>query len=459
MSANLATGQNNTHKRVRIHPTANEHTTEKNSSPKMKSPKALALACVKGTAASLHPQVQKIVENYGIQFIDLYHKLQQKITQLSKMTNNPEFIPRSARINFEFYVRPEIKQTPEFSNIESSTTDLIKSFQLNLKEQIMATMRLDIQQLHNEIETTICHLLFYTAKAFHLQHNPTLINHTVVHTVAFLITGFGDNLLKHCRLNRASFNTKFTEVFNDNTISTLCSLPAASLNNVSNTNNPLNRYARNLTQPSQSQEDSSRIAIDITPAANFIDYLRQTLETILVTSIDNYTNQVNTNTATSQLEALRTELLHEQETAKTAEQMDFSPSVSPQEQQELIAKSTSQAVSGLSREIQSLKAKLENSNSNHHRSKSTSSTNFKKNSPTRGRTRASLKKKSSVQNTLRSRSPASKPKQTRSRSFTPTRKKHADKNNGSSNNRRNEPNKRSHSKSNKRQTNLRRSSK
>ena len=107
MSENLVTGQNTT-KRVRIHPTMNDKTTDKGKSTKLKTPKALALACVTGTAASLHPQVQPIVETYGNRLIDIYHKLQQKNIQLSKMENNLDFIPRSARINFEFYVRPEV---------------------------------------------------------------------------------------------------------------------------------------------------------------------------------------------------------------------------------------------------------------------------------------------------------------------------------------------------------------
>ena len=78
MSVNLETGHNNTQKRVRIHSKMNNMTTDKDKVTKVKTPKALALACIKGTVVSLHPQVQKIVENYGNQLIDLYHKLQQK---------------------------------------------------------------------------------------------------------------------------------------------------------------------------------------------------------------------------------------------------------------------------------------------------------------------------------------------------------------------------------------------
>ena len=431
MSASLETGQNNTQKRVRIHTNMNS-ATDSRQATKAKTPKALALACVQGTAASLHPQVQQIVENYGNKLINLYHKLQQKNVQLSKMETNVDFIPRSARINFEFYVRPDVKQTDEFTAIQTSTTDLIKTFQLNLKEQIIKSMKLDMEHLRNDIDCTICHLIYYITKAFHLQHNPSVINHTTTHTVAFLIAGFGDNLLKHCRLNKTSFKTKFAEVFHDATITNLQSfntIPAS--NNVNNANNPLNRYARNLTQPTASQEDPTRIAIDINPATKFIDFLRQTLETLLVTAIDNYNSQVTTNKAASQLEAFATEILHEQATSDTANQMDFSPSVSPQELEELIAKSTSKAVSSLTREIQSLKSKLENSKKNQSNTHSSSNNNSAKNSPQRGRQRASLKKKTPPNNTLRSKSPASKPKRSRSSSTNSNRNKHAGKNNDS----------------------------
>ena len=174
-------------------------------------------------------------------------------------------------------------------------------------------------------------MIYYTSKAFHLQYNPTIINHTTTHTVAFIIAGFGDNLLKHCGLDKTTFKTTFAEIFHDESIINLQSVntsPPSS--NVSNASNPRNPYARSLTQPTASQQEGpSRIQINITPATKFIYYLRQTLETVLVTSIDNYNTQVNTNKATFQLEVFTTELLHEQATSNTATQMDFCPSVSP----------------------------------------------------------------------------------------------------------------------------------
>ena len=319
-------------------------------------------------------------------------------------------------------------------------------------------MRLDITHLQNDLNTTVCHLMYYTSKAFHLQHNPSIINHTATHTVAFLINGFGDNLLKHFSLDKNSFKTTFAEIFHDVTINNLEAVTTAQPTNVSHPNNPLNRYARNLTQPTMSQNDPSRIPIDINPATKFVDFLRQTLENILVVSIDNCQNQVNTNKATSQLEAFKTELLHEQMTSDTANQMDLSPSVSPQELEELIAKSTSKAVSSLTREIQSLKSKLENSTSNRRQSTTKSSKENQKNSSKRGQQGASLKKKQNDRNTSRSPSPSTQSSRGRgrSRSTKPPNKRHGGKNKDTSNKKRKGSSKPKKTKSPKRRTNSRR---
>ena len=85
---------------------------------------------------------------------------------------------------------------------------------------------------------------------------------------------------------------------------------------------------------------------------------------VLAVSLDNFNNQVHHNKVASQLEAYSTEVLHEKQTADTSDRMDISRSVAPEELQELIAKSTAKAMSSLTREIQSLKAKLDNQTSN-----------------------------------------------------------------------------------------------
>ena len=283
-------------------------------------------------------------------------------------------------------------------------------------------MKLDINFITNEINKVVCEIIFSTTKAFHLQHNPTIIYPSVVHTIAFLINGFGDNLLKYFTLDKQTFKSKFTEVFHDPTIQNL--IPSGNILSpprVSNANHPLNPYARNLSQNNAPAEDPNQLPIDISEATNFMDYLRQTLEITLVTSLDQYSGQVTTNQATSQLAAFSTEILRERATSNTAEQMDFSPSVTPQVLNELIQKSTATAVSSLTREIQSLKAKLAHAKESSTQNSTKNQNPKRKNSPSRGRSGAPSTKKSSKQNTSRSKSPQetttrrSRSKQPRSR--------------------------------------------
>ena len=403
---------------------------------RVKTPKALALACVQSHVASLHPQVHKIINNYGVQFIDLYHKIQQKSAQLSKMENDITLIPRSARINFEFHVRPEVQQTDEFATIQSSTTELIKDFQQNLKTKIMETIQLDIQYLKNKLNSTIVELIFYTSKAFHLLHNPMQINPPTTRTVAHVINGFGDTLLKHCSLDKTSFKTLFIEIFHDSSINhTSTMLPQAQSHNyISNASNPRNPYARQLSQPSLTQENTEQTQVAISEVPTFFDHLRTILEKTLVTSINRYTEQVQANKAASQLEAFSTELLHEKATADTSVQMDLSPSVTPQELEELITKSTKKVVSDLSREIQSLKARLSNTNKNSPKNNKNTRQNSSvaKNFSKRGHEGASYKNKSHNRNTSQSRSPSPN-RRNKSNSKKPNRKNHENKNNDSTN--------------------------
>ena len=220
-----------------------------------------------------------------------------------------------------------------------------------------------------------------------------------------------------------------------------------------------------MTSPQQlnfTQDNQPSNTIDIVEATSFIDYLRQTLECVLVIPLDNYLNQVHTNKASSQLEAFSTEILYERATAETAHQMELSQSVTPQELEELINKSTSKAVATLSKEIQSLKSKLANAkkSSNNQNQKDSSKA---KNKPRGARSSASSKNKSTNPDTSNSRSPTS---HNRGRSRSPkthNQNRQGNRNNGSSKGSKNKTNKSNRSNSVKKRrtssTNSRRNSK
>ena len=371
MPSNSETNNNTSPKRVRIEDPIPSTTDISNA--KMKTPKALALACIGGHVESLHPQVAKIVKSYAEKHVNLFTKLEQKKLQVDKMSKDADFIPRSARINFEFYVRPQIQDSTEFTEIKEETAKMISDFQKNLKSQIVCVTIMEVNLLKKEIDDNSIRLIHHTTNAFHLQNNPDRINHTVTATIAHIINGYGPTMLRYTTMDKDGFKRRYAELFNDNSIQNYNS--GGSVTNADNPNNP-------YSQRTILSQNNTYLPSHLGEAVNFIDSLRNTLETVLLTSIDNYTNQVLSNKIASTLEAYGHEVLLETTTSETTEMMDLSKSVAPEELQELVKKSTDSAISSLTKEIQSLRDKLNNSKSN------------QKNSKGRGKPSASLKKKS-----------------------------------------------------------------
>ena len=351
-----------------------------------------------GHVASLHPYVTKLITPYAEKHVNLFAKLEHKKIQVDRMSKDNDFIPRSARVNFEFYVRPQISEMDDFTVIKDETTRMIDDFQQNIKSQIVRVAIMEINCLHQELNDNLVQLIHHTTKAFHLQYNPDAKNHTVTTTIAHLINAHGETILKHSNLDNNGFEQTYSLLFNDTSINNF-----NSTGRVSFPNNPNNPYSQNATI---SQQTNTILPSHLGEAINFIDNLRNTLEVIICTSIDNYVNQVNTNKVTSKLEAYGSEILLEKATADTTEMMDLSKSVAPEELQELVTKSTNAAVSSLKKEIQSLKDKLRDSNGK------------QKNSSSRGTASASLKNKTKG----KSSKPKSKSNES-SKSTSPTEKR------------------------------------
>ena len=250
--------------------------------------------------------------------------------------------------------------------------------------------------LKSELNKTTCELIHHSSKSFHFLNYPNVVNPTVTTTTAHIVNAYGDNLLKYTTLTKESFKELYANIFHCEAIKNI-----STVSHVSNQNHPQNPYSRPSSQLSQTNTSAQS---NLGDATTFIDSLRITLETILCTSIDTYLNQVHQNRINSKLEAYSTEVLHETATSETQDRMDISPSVSPEEMQEMVKKSTDKAVSGLQKELQSLKAKLNNQT----KIKSKHS-NASKNKNSRGQPGASVtKKKSNFNQKTRSPSPSSR---------------------------------------------------
>ena len=67
--------------------------------------------------------------------------------QATKMMDDDDFIPRSARNSskFEFYVPKSVEDLPEFAEIKDETETIVMNYRKALKQQILKVMKVEIE--------------------------------------------------------------------------------------------------------------------------------------------------------------------------------------------------------------------------------------------------------------------------------------------------------------------------
>ena len=169
MSQDLATSTTRS-KRTRIDPTANPIPSTEHATQQPKAPKALAIAFVKSHAASLQPQVASILEQLGISHLNLLSKKYNKDTQIQKMEQNKEFLPRSARIDFTLNVSEKATSSAQFQQLVADTETKTQEFCFFLKKQIIAATKIESQILLDEIQDQFIESLRHIATTLSLIH-------------------------------------------------------------------------------------------------------------------------------------------------------------------------------------------------------------------------------------------------------------------------------------------------
>jgi hypothetical protein len=59
------------------------------------------------------------------------------------MEENQDYVPVSARVSFRIHTWKEAEALPDFATLNSKTAALVKAFQLQLNQQIIATIKLE----------------------------------------------------------------------------------------------------------------------------------------------------------------------------------------------------------------------------------------------------------------------------------------------------------------------------
>jgi len=171
-----------TNKRAKTDKSASVPTSD---APKQPTAMEAANECVVRHIATLKPTLQPILEEVAMDHIRILVKAENKRFHISKMEDEEDFIPRSARLKFDLNVSKRTDELPEFKTLKGSTEVSIMDFQKKLKADIIAATRLELKLLHQQALEDLCQAIGSITEAFLIiDDNDVQLKHTLGMTIA-----------------------------------------------------------------------------------------------------------------------------------------------------------------------------------------------------------------------------------------------------------------------------------
>mmetsp|Transcript_4370 Transcript_4370/g.9501 ORF Transcript_4370/g.9501 Transcript_4370/m.9501 type:complete len:447 (+) Transcript_4370:128-1468(+) len=181
-----------------------------NEAPR-KTPIALAEAHIAGHVATLQPQLASILKRLGIQHVRLLIKAHHKNRQITKM-NDPEYVPRSAEINFNLNVARSVEQAEGFQAIKEDCTRLVADFRQSLKAKLRAVLQLEISCLQTQAVEDLAKAIRLTCQAFKTVDRSTTA--TADQLASALVSQHHAVLFKHVQCNVVDFGHRYCAAHN-----------------------------------------------------------------------------------------------------------------------------------------------------------------------------------------------------------------------------------------------------
>ena len=278
---------NTTNKRVRF----DEPTHPPTDMPKLLTanatltPKAASTQSVRSFAATLRKHLSPILLEAGLSHIENLHKWNTKCSQLQKMKDDDEFIPRSARLgDFEFRVSKQVEASPEFLEVQAATNILMQDFRLALKSQVMKTLKIEINILTERLYENLARECFKIVQATLISDGKIAQPHVIFST---LINNHWEVLLEHFTVSRDEFCSVYKHVFAlaEFPLAQTRHLPAdADATTLALTTGPFNDMGQ-YTQADLNDQEPPGPAPDQTGAIEERDLARSCLDNIFSTII------------------------------------------------------------------------------------------------------------------------------------------------------------------------------
>ena len=119
-------------KRTRLHSSSGIKSTPSPSSTVAQ--KQLVANFIRGYLALLPPNKVPILERTPTKYTDILIKAYKKSQQIDQMESDGNYIPKSARINFEFVMTKAAKLRPKLTELQEETEKHFVDFPQVLKE-------------------------------------------------------------------------------------------------------------------------------------------------------------------------------------------------------------------------------------------------------------------------------------------------------------------------------------
>ena len=288
--------------------------------------------------ASLQPEIATILTKLGLERLQLLHKLAHKTTQVSKIEDDPEFIPRSARIQFALSASKSVEEDAEYKRLKDETSELVTNFQAALKTKILAVAKLEVSHLKTKLRTEFARSFRLAIDACLICENttPQLSTDQIANT---LLNEHTDQLLTHLELSLDEFRTIYTRTH------TLTILPTPIA---------LRIPERALTNTARNQNQN------LPPQATLLAITKifRTIDSTLLSPWSTYLDVKKRNDVSLRLKKLSDTHFTTSATDEASMIIDSEPSADPQLIKDLIQKQVTTATKALQSEIKSLRSQL-----------------------------------------------------------------------------------------------------
>jgi hypothetical protein len=337
---------------------------------KIQAPKTLAESFIRGHVASLQPQIATILEKLGCQHIQLLAKLDNKTKQVTRMEEDDEFTPRSARVEFQFHMSKEATESAEFASLKEKTELDLTAFRKTLKGHIIEATRIERNIIHKSVIKDLVTSIRILTESFLVVADK---KSNVDEIVAQLMDQHHEKLLKHCNISLDEFKTAYKDEhklghFPDHPrhtgwgtsggwgTTTSTSTRTGGWGSANASANSSRFFGQGRPSDSTTVSDDGAVALQEQAQPNVFDHapLYRALEAVFITAWDEYLSQCRKNNIAIQLKKLETQHFLEKATSDASMDLDDETAVSRPQLKELIAKAMKEENKRLKTEVERL---------------------------------------------------------------------------------------------------------